>query len=68
MNTHIPMHPDYFKAKRLLDQLVLTYPSLRGLTVAIGYQWDYILEKDPTGQQCLHYVQDLTERLTPMEK
>lgn len=60
------MHQDYFTAKRRLDKLVEKFPGLRERTVMIGRLWDNALEKDESGRQCLHVVEDLEELLTPM--
>lgn len=66
----VKMHPDYFTAKHRLDVLADKYSKMREPknTVLIGRKWDAILEKDPTGQQCLNWVKDLEELLTPRKE
>jgi len=62
------MHPSYFEAKKCLQALSRKHPFIQDpkWTVHIGARWDAILEKDPSGQQCLNYVKELEEILTPM--
>lgn len=63
----VEMSPKYFEAKRKLEAFVNKYPRLREDTVYIGNLWEAALEKDPTGVQCLNWVNDFIEAVTPME-
>lgn len=60
------IHPSYFEAKRKLNALADKYPKMRQMTVYIGQKWDDLLEKDPTGRQCILWVEDLEAQLTPL--
>jgi hypothetical protein len=62
------MHPRYQEARKRLRDLPQRYPSLFDQTIILGQQWNAALEKDATGLQCVRFVDDLVERLTPMRK
>jgi hypothetical protein len=62
------MHPRYHEARKRLRDLPTLYPSLFDQTLTIGHQFRTALEKDATGLQCVRFVDDLVERMTPMRR
>ncbi len=62
------MHPHYRSARKRLANLITIHPSLFDQTLTIGARWREALAKDDTGRQCVRYVDDLIERMTPMRR
>ena len=62
------MHPRYHEARKRLRDLTTTRPSLFDQTITLGNRWREALEKDCTGHNCVLFVDDLVERMTPMRK
>ena len=62
------LHPDYISAKHRLQAFIRERGGASPkLSIFIGARWDEALAKDSTGQQCVHLVEELIERFTPME-
>ena len=60
-------HPRYRKAKQEIRELIRIHPCLVDQTLRLKKDWAIALEKDATGLQCAHLVDDLAERLQPMK-
>lgn len=63
-----PLHPDYLKSKRRLDDFIFKHGGASpALSIYIGNRWDEALAKDPSGGQCVLLVEDFIEQLTAMK-